>query len=340
MKNRLFFFGSMEGYKAKQTVNQFFNVPNAALRAGDFSNAVNANGTTADHLRPDHRQRRRHRPHAVPEQPDSGQPHQPDCVAAAGVLPGAERARARAPAGLTNNYFRPERRAPPIATTTTARSTSTAPSAHQIWGKFSYLDAVVDDRTYFLIPDPNGTRRRRQHQGLPVHRRPDLDAQQQHGVGHDVRLLPPGAGRARSGRQARQLRPRHARHSRHQRPGRRRSADPRYGGIPRVPHAASRTSATSKAGCRSIRDERTYSFTTNVSKIMGRHDLRAGYTANYLWLNHWQPEIDNPRGRFDFTSTQHHGAPRRPGRTTSTTSYAAFLLGLPGTITRACRPRR
>ena len=30
-------------------------------------------------------------------------------------------------------------------------------SAHQIWGKFSYLDAVVDDRTYFLIPDPVGS---------------------------------------------------------------------------------------------------------------------------------------------------------------------------------------
>ena len=45
VKNRLFFFGSMEGYKAEQTFKQFFSVPNAALRAGDFSNALNANGT-------------------------------------------------------------------------------------------------------------------------------------------------------------------------------------------------------------------------------------------------------------------------------------------------------
>ena len=29
-----------------------------------------------------------------------------------------------------------------------------------------------------------------------------------------------------------------------------------------------------------------------------RHDLRAGYMMNFLYLNHWQPELDNPRGRF------------------------------------------
>ena len=45
VKNRLFFFGSMEGFKAKQTINQFFNVPDARLRAGDFSQALNTNGT-------------------------------------------------------------------------------------------------------------------------------------------------------------------------------------------------------------------------------------------------------------------------------------------------------
>jgi hypothetical protein len=34
VKNRLFFFGSMEGYKAKQTVNQFFNVPERGSAGG------------------------------------------------------------------------------------------------------------------------------------------------------------------------------------------------------------------------------------------------------------------------------------------------------------------
>ena len=45
LKNRVFFFGSFEGYKQKGDFTQTFNVPNAALKAGDFSNALNANGS-------------------------------------------------------------------------------------------------------------------------------------------------------------------------------------------------------------------------------------------------------------------------------------------------------
>ena len=41
---RLFFFGSYEGYIGRQSQFSFFNVPTAALRNGDFSGAVNANG--------------------------------------------------------------------------------------------------------------------------------------------------------------------------------------------------------------------------------------------------------------------------------------------------------
>ena len=44
-RNHLFFFGSYEGYRGKQDLFAFFNVPNAALRNGDFSNALNTNGT-------------------------------------------------------------------------------------------------------------------------------------------------------------------------------------------------------------------------------------------------------------------------------------------------------
>jgi len=44
-RDHLFFFGSYEGYRAKQDVFALFTVPNAALRTGDFSNALNTNGT-------------------------------------------------------------------------------------------------------------------------------------------------------------------------------------------------------------------------------------------------------------------------------------------------------
>ena len=44
-RNQLFFFGSYEGYLSRQEQFAFFSVPNAAMRNGDFSNALNANGT-------------------------------------------------------------------------------------------------------------------------------------------------------------------------------------------------------------------------------------------------------------------------------------------------------
>jgi hypothetical protein len=44
LKNRLFFFGSFEGYRQDLRRFNFFDVPDAALRAGDFSNARNSNG--------------------------------------------------------------------------------------------------------------------------------------------------------------------------------------------------------------------------------------------------------------------------------------------------------
>ena len=49
-----------------------------------------------------------------------------------------------------------------------------------------------------------------------------------------------------------------------------------------------------------FRDERTYSLTTNLTKVKGRHDIRGGYTLNYFFLDHWQPETGNPRGNFLF----------------------------------------
>src|SRR5690606_26026968 len=45
VRNRLFFFGSYEGYFGRRTQYALFSVPDQALRNGDFSNALNTDGT-------------------------------------------------------------------------------------------------------------------------------------------------------------------------------------------------------------------------------------------------------------------------------------------------------
>ncbi len=83
------------------------------------------------------------------------------------------------------------------------------------------------------------------------------------------------------------------------------------------------------------RDERTYSFTTNVTKVKGAHEFRGGYGVNFLYLDHWQPEADNPRGRFDFT-TRNVTALRGGAQTNNRyNQFASFLLGLPGTVSKS-----
>ena len=86
-------------------------------------------------------------------------------------------------------------------------------TSHQIWGKYSQMDAVVSN-LFYLGVDGGGSGDTAVKQFT---RRPDLDAELQHGPRQHVRLLAAEPGSAGVGLRARQLRRRHARHSRHQR---------------------------------------------------------------------------------------------------------------------------
>ena len=238
--------------------------------------------------------------------------------------------------GLFNNHFRTENR-------TTDRYNYDGKvnfnrtSAHQIWGKFSYLDAVVDDRTYLLIEDPNGsgdggnTKVTQFTAGQTWTLNNSTVWDMTFGFSRQKQdVLGPDASVGNYGLDTLGI------------PGTndQGTGDDRYAGYPRFqvgncgqsPCGNGFSDLGNFEGWMPIfRDERTYSFGTNVSKIVGRHDLRAGYTANYLWLNHWQPEIDNPRGRFDFTSKSITALPGAQANNFYN-YHAAFLLGLPGTI--------
>ena len=58
--------------------------------------------------------------------------------------------------GFTNNYKRQEDRTFARDNWDTKVNWNRT-SAHQIWGKFSYMNATVDDLTNYLGPDPNAS---------------------------------------------------------------------------------------------------------------------------------------------------------------------------------------
>ena len=321
-KNHVFFFGSFEGYKREQSLFTFFTVPDAKLRAGDFSGALNTNGTLQNIYDPatgafngaDRTQFANNQiptarldPIALKVLQLFPLPNQP------GIGAG----------GLTNNYRRQEDR-------TVDRDNYdlkfnwNRTASNQLWAKVSYMNAVVDDLTNYLGPDPNAdgdggftkvyqitggqtwtmsptmlmdmtfgfSRQKQDVYG------PDFNAGN---FGLDV-LGIPGTNDQGIG-------------------------DQRYAGYPVFNTGFS--AVGNRDGWNPIfRDERTYSLATNVTKLKGRHDIRGGYFVNFMYLDHWQPETGNPRGQFDFRGNV---TGLRGGQTTNFyNQYASFLLGLVG----------
>ncbi len=74
------------------------------------------------------------------------------------------------------------------------------------------------------------------------------------------------------------------------------------------------------------RHETSYTVTTNLTRLMGRHEMRVGFDFIRYQLDHWQPELgDGPRGAFNFSGN----ITGQPGYTSNLwNQYAGFLLGL------------
>src|SRR5439155_8373332 len=147
-RNRVFFFGSFEGYKRRQSLFTFFTVPDAALRSGDFSKAFNTNASLQQIYNP------------FTGNPDGTgrQPFANNQIPAGLVNPIAQKILNLFPlpniqgigaGGLTNNYQRPEDRAVDRENYD-GKVNWNRTSAHQIWAKFSHMHAVVDDLSNYL----------------------------------------------------------------------------------------------------------------------------------------------------------------------------------------------
>jgi hypothetical protein len=328
-RNKMFFFGSYEGYKQSQNLSTFFTVPDAALRAGDFSNARNADGSVQIIYDPrtgnaDGSGRMPFPSNRIPADRLNSVAQQ-----VLNLFPNANSGGTGA-GNLTNNYRREELR-------TTDRHNIDAKvnfnrtSAHQIWARFGYLDAVVDDLTNYLGPDPNA-----EGDG-GITKVTQLTAGQTWTIGQtvvwdatfgfsrqDQDVLGPDFQAGNFGLDVLGI------------PGTndQGSGDQRYAGYPVFNTGFS--AVGNRDGWNPIfRDERTYSVATNVTKLRGQHEFRMGYLGNFLYLTHWQPELDNPRGRFDFATNA--TALRGTGAQTGNfyNQYAAFLLGLVATAAKS-----
>jgi outer membrane receptor protein involved in Fe transport len=87
-----------------------------------------------------------------------------------------------------------------------------------------------------------------------------------------------------------------------------------------------------------FRKEQSFTLSNNLSWIKGSHDLRFGFDMIHHQLNHWQPEIQNPRGRFIFNQSQTALNGTRPDGTLAPNFYnrfAAFLLDRPSQIDKS-----
>ncbi len=158
-------------------------------------------------------------------------------------------------------------------------------AAHQLWGKFSHMNAVVDDLTNYLGPDPNAsgdggfTKVYQATGGQTWTLAPTLLMDMTFGFSRqDQQVYGPDFQAGNFGLDSLGI------------PGTsdQGTGDARYAGYPQFETGFS--AVGNRDGWNPIyRDERTYSLATNLSKMKGRHDLRAGYFVNFMYLDHWSP---------------------------------------------------
>ena len=147
----MFFFGSFEGYKRTESLTTFFSVPDAALRAGDFSNARNTNGSIQNIYNPftDMARTASDATQFTDNQIPSSLIN-PIALKVMQLFP-LPNTTGTGAGGLTNNYQRDEHRTVDRDNYDVKLNWNRTAS-QQIWGKYSYMNANVDDLTNYLGP--------------------------------------------------------------------------------------------------------------------------------------------------------------------------------------------
>jgi outer membrane receptor protein involved in Fe transport len=319
-RNKLFYFGSWERNDERNSRFNEYTVPTARMRNGDFSELLA--------LDPDFRI----------FDPETGLPN----GSGRSVFPNAmippnrisevsKRIQALVPLpnaagtsnGLENNLL-VARFPKAIRDNFDGKINWNRNPAHQLWGKFSLMHADVLDLFYLpfdepgggettvslwtlgqtwtlsptLLLDANGGSNKMTHQSNG----PDYGTN----FGTEVFGIPGLNDQGVTG------------------PG---SADPaRYSGMPVMNFSSLSDLGNTSTWTPVWRTEISYTASANLTKVAGRHEVRTGFDFVRLTLDHWQPEIGNPRGVLNFNT----GLTEQPGYNGlgGWNSYAGFLLGL------------
>jgi len=327
-RNQVFFFGSYEGYLSRLEQYAFFSVPDAALRSGDFSRAFNADGALQriyDPLSANLTAATAGRVQFADNTIPAGRVHPISrALLAMYPLPNVEGTGA---GNLTNNY-RTVRRSTTDRHNFDFKLNWNRTPAHQIWGKVSHMNALVDDLFTFPIgasdDDGGDTKVWQIALGHTWTLSPTLLLDGSIGIAtQDQFVSSPDFNMGMIGLELGV-------------PGTNDQGrgDPRYAGMPQFTTGFTALGNT-PSWSPIYRDEYSESLNVNLTKLAGSHDIKAGYFLNHLTLDDWQPSVTNPRGIFTFATnaTRTFGTGSQTGNFYN--QYAAFLLGMVGTAAKA-----
>lgn len=313
-RDKFFYFASFEGNYERNSRFDIYSVPTARMRNGDFSEvlAFNPNFRLFD--------------------PATGNPDGTGRTEFAGaVIPAsrinsiARQIQALYPApnnagtnnGTQNNLFLPRS---PVADRNNydVKVNWNRTSAHQLFAKFSTMQAEVSN-LFFIGVDEGGIGDTKAYVGTVGHtwtigrtmvidgnvgiNKQDQTAQGSDfgtSFGSDVFGIPGTNG-----------------------------PDPRQSGLPAFTVGLS-TVGNAATWHPLERHETSYTVTSNVTKLAGAHEFRAGFDFIRYQLDHFQPELGSgPRGILNFSGN----TTGQPGYTSNDwNTYAAFQLGRVRTV--------
>ena len=115
--------------------------------------------------------------------------------------------------------------------------------------------------------------------------------------------------------------------------------DPRQSGMPGFTLTGYSTFGNTDSPRPNFYADQSYTSSHNASYSMGKHELRFGFDMVRHQLNHWQPELNNPRGGFTFGGAVTALSRRRP-RPTSSTAMRRSCWGCRRMPGRACNTSR